>query len=202
MPDTNLPSASNTSGTQTGRRVHPSIIIVIIVILLYLGLNTWIYLYGTKIFNFNLDIKNLFRTVSVVKEQGGTSPPVPTPVSPRIRGKIYPLPTGTQSWKFSGGKANTDPTIQTATVDPLTPAQNATQTVTITAKHSSPITATATLFTDNKKQTADMKLTAGSATDGTWSVKWKIDDTYFYTYHIDFVLTSATGQWKGALTFR
>jgi hypothetical protein len=195
MSNTNLPSAR--------RRIRSSIpFIITLLVLLYLGLNAWIYFYGTTVFNFSLSLKKAAQTVSVVKEQGFGSivnlKPTPTPV-PRV---ISPLPTGTQSWKLSRGKAVTGPQIQTATVDPLTPNKGVVQTITITAKNDSPITATATLTTDNKHQSSAMKLTSGTSTEGTWSVSWKMDDTYNYIYHIDFVLQSATGDWTGALTFR
>lgn len=194
MPDTNLPAR---------RRIHPAILVIIILlVLLYLGLNVWIYLYGTKIFNFSLGLKNAATSVSVVKEQGSTHFEIPTPTPTRIPRRISPLPTGTQIWKFSGRKIDSHPAIQTATVNPLTPDTDATQTVTITAVSDASVSATATVTTDTKKQTVPMKLTSGSLTNGTWSVSWKLKDTYFYTYKIDFVLTSAAGNLTSGLTFR
>lgn len=176
--------------------------VIALVVLLYIGLNVWIYFYGTKIFSFNLNLQNLFTSISVVKKQGfGQLTSTTKPVTPAR--KIYPLPTGTQSWTFSHGPGVTGPKIQTATVDPLTPTKGGTQTVTITATHTVPVTGvTATEFTDNQKTEHTLKLTTGTAADGTWSASWRMNDTYEHTYHIDFVLTSSKGNWSGALTFR
>ncbi len=194
MPDINLPAR---------RRIHPGILFVILfLVLLYVGLNVWIFFYGTKIFNFNPNLKKAATTVSVVKEQGGAHFEIPTPTPTRVPRIITPLPTGIQTWTFSGRKTGTRPAIQTATVDPLTPNTDATQTVSITMISDASMSATATVTTDTKKQTAPMKLTSGSATNGTWSVSWKLGDTYFYTYKIDFELTSATGNLISGLTFR
>ena len=168
---------------------------------MYLGLNAWIYFYGTQIFNFNINLKHAAQTVSVVKEQGFNQiVPTPSPTPPPR--KLYPLPTGTVTWAFSHGPDVTGPKIQTATIDPVTPNKGGTQTVTITVKHDSPVTATVTEFTDTTHQSFPMKLTAGTPTDGTWTASWKLNDTYNATYHIDFLLQSSTGNWSGALTFR
>jgi len=196
MPETNLPNNSS-------RRIHPSVpFTVLLLILLYLSLNAWIYFYGTRIFNFNLGIKNAATNISVVKEQGfgQVISPAPKPTPPPR--KIYPLPSGTQSWKFSHGPDVKGPKIQTATVDPLTPNTRDTQTVTVTIKNDTPVTAAVTLYTDTMHKTFPMKLTTGTLTDGTWTANWKMEDTYNNTYHIDFTLDSASGNWTGALTFR
>lgn len=146
------------SPKKSSTKIHPSIpFTVAILILLYLGLNAWIYFYGTEIFKFNPTIKQAAETVSVIKKQGfGTITLVPTPTPPH---HLYPLPGGVQEWQFSHGPGVTGPKIQTAIVDPLTPAKGGTQTVTITAKHDSAISATATLYTDTKHQSSTMKRT-------------------------------------------
>jgi hypothetical protein len=203
MPDTNLPAVSKPSGTSLWSRMRPRLLLIILLlVILYLGLNVWIYFYGTKIFNFNLSLKNTAQNVSVLKQQEAAHFPVPTPRPTRIPRIVFPLPTGAQSWKFSGGAAGAQPKLKTVTVNPLTPSPDDTQTVSITAACETPMSAAATITTDNKQQTAPMKLTAGSATAGTWSVSWNVKDTYRYVYKIDFVLTGAAGQWTGGLAFR
>ena len=184
-------------------KIHPSIPFTIaILILLYMALNAWIYFYGTKIFTFNPTLKQTAENVSIIKKQGFSTLETAKPKHTIPKALIYALPTGKQEWTFTHGSGVTGPKIETATVDTLTPTKGQTQTVTITAKHDSSIQATATLVTDNKREAAPMKLMAGTDTDGTWTTSWTITDSYDYMYHIDFVLTSASGNWTGALTFR
>lgn len=187
-----------------GFSIHPSIpFIVVLTILLYAGLNAWIYFYGTQIFTFNPFIKKALTTVSIVKEQGFGK--IATP-SPRLLPETFPaysLPSGKQEWTFEHGDGVTGPKIQTATVDPLTPKKGEHQTITITVKNDTPVTlARATVFTDGQQNRVDLKLTSGSATDGTWTGGLTMTDTYNIIYHIDFHLESATTRWDGALRFR
>lgn len=203
MLKSNLPKQPPPSGDHK-LRIHPSITFTVtILVLLYVGLNAWIYFYGTKVFNFNLAFKHAATSVSVVKEQGFGQLPTPK-VRPTTGPKIvYPLPSGKQEWGFSYGPAATGPKPQTATVDPLTPDKGDTQTVSLEIKYTAPVTAvTATEFTDNGKNAHQLLLKSGTAQDGTWSGSWPVPDTYNYTYHIDFLIVSETGNWSGALTFR
>lgn len=129
------------------------------------------------------------------KPTGFTSLPTPAP--------IHPLPTGTQEYTFMFGKDVIGPKIQKVTINPLTPAKNGTQTVSVAIKNDSAVTrATATLYTDREQHAYELKLASGSATDGSWAASWKITDTYNYTYYLKFLLQSKTGDWTGGLTFR
>lgn len=194
MPETNLPRFA------TLKKIHPGIPLTIgILALLYIGLNIWIFFYGTEVFRFLPFLKTSIESISITKMLGFGAIPRPTPNLQRTN---YTLPTGRQEWTFTLGPGITGPKIQTAAVDPLTPQKGQQQTVTITAKHTAPISAKATLFTDHTRKSATMKLTAGSNTNGTWAVTWTVDDTYENIYHIDFELTSTKGSWTGALTFK
>lgn len=132
------------------------------------------------------------------------APPISSPKAVNCdHSKATRLPKGSQSWAFSFGDGVTGPKIQTATIDTLTPRAGSTQNLTLTIKNQSPLTtARAFVYTDDRSQQYDLKLTKGSATDGTWSGLWRLDDTTDCTYHIDFDLRSPTGDWTGGLTFR
>lgn len=124
------------------------------------------------------------------------SSPSPLP-SPR------PIPHGAKS--FTVGQADkTVPQFSKGSIDPYDPAQGATQTVTITAKHSQPITkVTAVLKTDNTASPAySFKLISGSATDGQWQGSWPVDDTYLYTYALILDAASASGSASVQITLR
>lgn len=196
MPIPNLPDQQQTSGTPSGLRKYPHITItVIVVFILYLGLNVWIYFYGTKLFTFLPFVKKAAETVSVVKQQGfGVI--VPT-------GDIYPLPTGIQQWNVEYAPDMKGPKIQNATVDPLTPKKGEAQTITLVIKSNSPLTsAKATLVTDNGNMSGTFKRVSGSPTDGTWSLVWRVNDSYDHTYRLNMSLVSTTGSWNGDLPFR
>lgn len=148
---------------------------------------------GLVAFLFFPQIKNLF--------------PSPTPTPNRLtnipRPSIRPLAKGFQAWSFSYGDGATGPKIKKATVDTLNPPKGTTQTVTVELTNDSPITkVTAIVYTDNKSNTYEMNLFQGTNKDGTWTGVWKIDDSYDYTYHIDFSFESPTGNSDNALTFR
>lgn len=139
-------------------------------------------------------VKNLF-----------VKPPAPVKVTNFAcdHSKAGKLPTGFQSWGFSYADSVKGPKIGTATIDTLTPPMGSTQTLTLTIKSQSPVTSAQTyVYTDNNSQQYDLKLTKGSATDGTWVGIWRLNDTTDCIYHIDFDLKSSTGDWTGALTFR
>lgn len=204
MSKSNLPKQPSRSGVHSGLRIHPSITFTVtILVLLYLGLNAWIYFYGTKIFNFNLAFKNAATSVSVVKKQQFGL--IPTPTARPIPGprQYYPLPPGKQEWGFSYGPAAIGPKPQDATVDPLTPNKGDTQTVSLDIKYTAPVTAvSATEYTDNGPNVHPLLLASGTSEDGTWSGNWAMPDTYAHTYHINFLVVSKTGNWSGALMFR
>ncbi len=206
MPKGELMPANHqsTAKPSKGFSIHPSIpFIVVLVFLLYAGLNAWIYFYGTQIFTFNPFIKKALTTVSIVKEQGFGKIAKTTPKLLPETYVSYPLPGGKQEWTFEHGNGVTGPKIQTATVDPLTPKKGEKQTITITVKHDAPVTAaTATVVTDGQRNKLDLKLASGTTKDGTWTGSWTMSDTYNIIYHIDFHLESADSHWDGALTFR
>lgn len=206
MPKGELMPANHQSSAKPskGFTLHPSVpFIIVLALLLYAGLNAWIYFYGTQLFTFNPFVKKALTTVSIVKEQGFGKIATPTPKLLPETFPTYALPSGRQQWTFEHGNGVTGPKIQTATVNPLTPNKGDKQTITITIKNDTPVTvARATVFTDGQQNRLDLKLSGGTPTDGTWEGSLTMNDTYKIIYHIDFHLESATNRWDGALRFR
>lgn len=131
--------------------------------------------------------------------------PVPssTPLSYIPRPSILPLPTGFQTWSSSYGPAAKGPKVQKITADTLSPPKGSTQTITVTIKNDSPVTSVkATVYTDYKIEDHDLTLVSGTPTNGTWSGIWRLNDTYDYIYHINFVMSSQTGTSTSVLSLR
>jgi hypothetical protein len=115
----------------------------------------------------------------------------------------YNIPSGKQNFNFSVGNSVAGPKIQTAVIDPLDPATGQRQTVTLTIKHSSPVTfAEATLLTDNTQQSSKFRRISGTDTDGTWQLSWQTKDTYKCRYAIQFDLQSSTGNYNEVMHIR
>jgi hypothetical protein len=122
--------------------------------------------------------------------------PTPT-LTPR------PLPQGAQVYNMSHGPNAKGPKISEVTIDPFDPKMGQKQTITVKIRHDSPVTsAKARLDSDNKKTEYTLNKIEGSDTDGVWQASWDTNDTHDYTYYLFFDLMSATGEFKGGLTFR
>lgn len=178
---------------------HPKLaLLVSALVILYVGLNMWIYLYGAGAFGGILG--NLLKSVSVVKTQQtsfGLLNPSPTPLPPKI------LPTGDQTYTFSHGPDVVGPKLHTVIVAPIDPAVGAMQTITATITHTSPVTTvTGYLYTDKGVTEHPFKMISGTATDGTWSSSWFMPSTYLQIYYLNFSIKSTTTSWDGGLRFR
>jgi len=99
---------------------------------------------------------------------------------------------------------STVPQFGKGLIDPYDPAQGATQTVTITAKHSQPVTkVTAVLKTDHAVSTpVPFTLTSGTNTNGQWQGSWQITDTYLYTYNLVLQAESSNDSASVEITLR
>ena len=143
-----------------------------------------------------LSERNLFRPESATTDAEAT--PTPTP-----KGSPKPLPGGSQTYRYSHGKDVVGPKLQTVTIDPFDPQPGDTIKVTAEIKHDSPITKVTTyLVTDSKTVTQEMKKVSGEDTNGTWETEFKLQDTYLYTYQLNFELSSETDNYQGGMTFR
>jgi len=182
--------------------------LVLLAVLILLTITT-LYLYFTKFSTSPLayeltskqstlvaQVKSLFNPKSASTDADSTPTPNPT-------GSPKPLPTGKQVYRYSHGKDVVGPKLQVVTVDPFDPQSGDTILVTAEIKHDSPVTtATAILVTDNKTVTKEMKKVSGEDTNGTWEAKLKLDDTYLYTYQLNFELASDTDSYQGGMTYR
>jgi hypothetical protein len=136
--------------------------------------------------------------VDMPQSPGNQQAAGPTP-SPTPR----PIAQGVQIYNMSHGPLMTGPKISEVKIDPFDPKMGQKQTVTVQIKHGSPITSVkARLDSDNKKTEYVFNKIEGSDTDGTWQGSWDTTDTHDYTYYLYFDLQSATGEFKGGLTFR
>lgn len=102
--------------------------------------------------------------------------PSPTP-SPR------PIPSGSKG--FTVGQADkTVPQFGKGIIDPYDPQKGQLQTVSISVKHSKPVSkVTAIIQTDHASSEPQVfKLVSGTDTDGVWQGSWPVNDTYLYVY--------------------
>ena len=117
------------------------------------------------------------------------------PVSP-------PLASGKQIYAISGGKKGA-PYMTQAAIDPIDPSSGESQTLTVKANDSKPITQiTATMITDNKSETHTLRRVEGTETDGVWQGSWKIDSSFDYKYQVELEAKNADLANKVVLTFR
>jgi hypothetical protein len=152
----------------------------LILALLYIAFNIWIYLFGTR----------------------SNNKPASSTTYQSFQPAIH-LPSGRQEYILSHGKNVTGPKPQTIIIDPLTPVTGETQTVTIVAQYNSPITeATITLFTDSDNHTYPLKLQSGTPTNGSWSGSWDMPESISSRYELKITLVSSTGNWINTMKFR
>lgn len=123
--------------------------------------------------------------------------------SPPPAGLVVSLPSGPQTYKFSHGKEVLGPKTSELTLDPLTPQNGQTQTLTLQASHTSPITSVSVeVITDNQTTPHALTQSSGDELDGTWSGSWTIDDSYDYTYGLRLMLSSADHNYDNTMWFR
>jgi hypothetical protein len=132
--------------------------------------------------------------------QGGkfqsSPPPLSTPPPTR------PLPSGKQTYIY-GSRNVAGPVPSEVTIDPLTPAVGATQTVTVKIKFTSPVTSAGVILnTDNKVTKFPLELTSGTTTDGIWKGTWAMPDSYDHIYYLQFDIKSNLGNYEHGLVFR
>jgi hypothetical protein len=155
---------------------------------LYATLNAVIYVYGTQPFG---NFASLISSLTLIKTQhiGKTQNPTPTP-TPSDSQTIYNLPSGKQVYEFSHGPNVTGPKPSTITIDPFTPELGGVQIISVEIQNESPVTlATATLYTDQSKHTYELRLTKGTATSGTWTGSWTVDEVYDHRYLLGLSFT-------------
>ncbi len=177
-------------------------VIVVILALTFLTLLTLLllpYITGSKYQN---PVSRLTGILPVRNEKSTSIPPLNT-ANPAPTLPPYKLPTGTQTYNFGHGKDVTGPKIQTLIINPLDPAKGASQTITLSIKHDSPVTsAVVTIATDNKETPLTLKLTGGTDKDGTWSGSYTVNDTYDRRYDIKFNIKSASGSYENVMHIR
>lgn len=116
---------------------------------------------------------------------------------------LMPLAQGPQTYSYSHGKNVLGPKPQVVQISTIDPGLNGKQKVTVTIKHTSPITdVSVNLKTDNQTKNYPMNKVAGSDTDGTWEGEWTVSDSYNEIYFLEFDLKSTTTSYKDGLAFR
>jgi hypothetical protein len=166
--------------------------LIIIFILLYGAFNVGVYIYS-------IDTRQLgSKLINLVHPPATTPTPIPSPTpTPR------PIPHGPMN--FTSSQSDTTvPQLREGHIDPYDPARGTTQTVTITVKHTAPVTnVTAVLKTDHTKTPSiPFTLISGTATDGTWKGSWQVTDSYLYTYILELRATSGTKTGTVGITLR
>ena len=122
----------------------------------------------------------------------------PTKTTPR------PLASGRQTYTISGSTEGA-PKISEVTINPLDPAINTSQdiTVKVLGLNGKPVSqVSVTIITDNGSKTSPLSLTSGTNTDGTWTGNWTINDTYDYTYQAMLEAKNDEKATEIVLTFR
>ncbi len=115
----------------------------------------------------------------------------------------YTLPSGSQTYRFSHGEDVVGPKIQTVTIDPLDPQNNATQTISLEIESESSVqSAVIIVSTDNREKTLNLKLISGDSQKGTYQGSWQVDDTYENKYSFRYILTSETDTFDNTMYLR
>ncbi len=179
------------------RTFIPLLGILVIVILgsLYLYINTQ---YPSLFQDTATRIANTFTSPS---PSPLSSPPPTAPVVPE---KIFtPLPTGSQTYKFSHGDQVLGPKISEITIDPLEIKPGEKQTITLLAAHTFPITSVSIeIITDTKTTPHTLDKIGGTNQDGTWQGTWEFEDTTAKRYGIRLILKSSDHDYDNIMVFR
>ncbi len=118
--------------------------------------------------------------------------PVPTPKPTPIT--LHP-DEGTKGNFQIGMGTHEGPTMTSLVIDPLDVKKGQTLTVLLKAFSTSPITSiVATLEEDSQNQTFNLKLTDGTATNGTWTGSVLLSDSVDYKYLLTFKAKSSDGK--------
>jgi len=158
------------------------------------GANLYLYYYKKPAAQQTLK-PNTIPAGSVIQAPSKTGPS-PTPIP-------YKIPGGLQTYRFSNGSEMKGPKIQSATIDPLDPANGAKQTITLEIESDSPVTSTEIIVTtDKKKKNIDLKLTDGDPQKGTYQGSWQINDSYLTMYAFRFIIKSANGTYDNVMRIR
>lgn len=132
------------------------------------------------------------------EENGATNTWEPYKPSPR------PLAHGKQTYLVSGSKTGA-PKATEVVIDPLDPAQNASQSVTVKviSLEGTPVSEVEVkMITDNKQKAYPLKLISGTNLDGTWQGTWTLEDSYDYLYQAAIKAKNTKSDWTVTLTFR
>jgi len=115
-----------------------------------------------------------------------------------------PLASGKQTYLGSGSKTGA-PKATEVVIDPLDPAQNATQTVTVKviSLDGTPVSEVeVNMITDNKEKAYPLKLISGTNLDGSWQGTWTLEDSYDYLYQAAIKAKNTKSEWTVTLSFR
>ena len=113
-----------------------------------------------------------------------------------------PLHHGKKSFSVSGGRKDA-PLFSKGIIDPYDPQQGKEQVIEINIKSSPGVkSASLTMVTDNKKTGMAMKLIEGTEENGRWQAKWKVDDSYLYTYKMIIKASNGEQSQEIAITLR
>lgn len=169
---------------------------VAVFVLLYIGLNVWVFIYGTKI--FGLKTGKLVSRVTVAQPQVSTptqfatpapiSTPTPTPI------KLRP-DNGTQGTYSVGMAKYAGPTVTQIIFDPLDVQKGQTLVITATLKNDVAIgQVKGNLQMDHGQQDATFSRISGTDTAGSWQAKFKLNDTVLYKYILTISAEASNGK--------
>ncbi len=165
---------------------------------LFIGIGAIVLLLAFYIFTQKGEMVSWLSGVPA-EESGGATPTAsmrPKP-SPRL------LNPGKETFQYAPGPKAKGPKIYEFSLDPLGVKPGVTQTITVKATHTSPITSvTARLDTDTKKTPLTFTRIAGTDTNGTWQATRISDDTYNEIYYLDFTLVGTDETYTGGFAFR
>lgn len=124
-------------------------------------------------------------------------------VTPTPAKKIVPIFQGKGTYNISQGKTN-GPKISKAIIDPHDAQVGSTQTITIFAKHTSPVgSIKVTLKSDdNQEDVYDLSLTEGTALEGQWTGSWKVENTHLYNYVFVIIASDGTNNSRAGVAIR
>ncbi len=176
------------------------IIPLVIFLVLYIGLNLWLYRSGTAGPGLNFTpvatptpTPELQSTPTPRYTPTPTPSPIPTPTPTPIR--LYP-DKGTQGiYNVSQAKNHPGPTITKVIFDPLDVQKGQTLTVFVDIKNLTPIASvSAELAMDNGTVSFPLSRTSGTDTAGQWKGSVRMTDTVWYNYILTIHATGANGE--------
>lgn len=177
----------------------PRIMIPLVIFLvLYVGLNVWMYLYGTR--GAGLSIKPEETEPSIIRQStsfGNTPTPTSTPV-PTSMPKPIPLypDKGTQGiYNVSQAKNHPGPTISKVIFEPLDVQKGQTLTVFVTMNNPTPIASvSAQLTMDNGSVSFPLSHNSGTDTAGEWKGSVRVSETVWHTYKLTIRASGENGE--------